>query len=91
MKPLKMARPQRATSNVLNHQECATDQRRQLHAQHHDIAGSVTSSNAVLTCWRFRWIEVQPIPTNQVMAVGANCGLFRQRHRNGAVAFTNGG
>ena len=41
-----------------------------------NIAGSVTSSNAVLTVLSSPVIEVQPIPTNQVMAVGATAAFF---------------
>jgi hypothetical protein len=41
-----------------------------------NIAGSATSSNAVLTVLSSPVIEVQPIPTNQVMAVGATAAFF---------------
>jgi hypothetical protein len=41
-----------------------------------NIAGSATSSNAVLTVLSSPVIEVQPTPTNQVMAVGSTAAFF---------------
>ena len=54
-----------------DHQQCATTNSGNYTVIVTNIAGSVTSSNAVLTVQSSPVITVQPTPTNQSMAVGA--------------------
>ena len=72
-----------ATSNVLTIRTVQTNNSGNYTVVVTNIAGSVTSSVAILTVQSSPVITLQP--TSQTICGGIKCDFYRQRHRDGAV------